>query len=68
MKNSLKKYRKVLKMTQQDLAAQTRVSRQTIISIESGAREPSLSLAMKISKTFNLPIEDVFFQEEKGTF
>lgn len=62
MKNYIKKYRKVLKMTQQDLAAHIGVSRQTIISIESGARMPSLSLAMKIAGTFNLPIEEVFFQ------
>ncbi len=60
MKNSIKKYRKVLKMTQEDLASQLGISRQTVISIESGAREPSLPLAMKIARTFNLPVEEVF--------
>ncbi|MGB0582195.1 MAG: helix-turn-helix transcriptional regulator [Limisphaerales bacterium] len=48
------------KMTQQQLAELTGVSRQTIISIESNRYTPSLLLAIKIAKSFGLKVEDVF--------
>ena len=48
------------KMTQQQLAELTGVSRQTIISIESNRYTPSLLLAIKIAKSFGLRVEDVF--------
>lgn len=48
------------KMTQQELAEITGVSRQTIISIESNRYTPSLPLAIKIAKSFDLTVEDVF--------
>ncbi|MDA1196932.1 MAG: helix-turn-helix transcriptional regulator [Nanoarchaeota archaeon] len=60
MDNKVKKYRKMLKLRQNELAEQLSVSRQTIIAIEAGKRDPSLSLAFKISKLFNLSVEDVF--------
>lgn len=47
-------------MTQQALAEMTQVSRQTIISIESHRYTPSLLLALKISKAFDLAVEEVF--------
>lgn len=47
-------------MTQQELAERTGVSRQTIISLESGKYIPSLDLAFRIALTFNKNIEDVF--------
>ena len=50
----------MLKLRQNELAEQLSVSRQTIIAIEAGKRDPSLSLAFKISKLFNLSVEDVF--------
>lgn len=40
------------------------VSRQSIIAIETGKYNPSLELAYKIAKVFNLTIEDVFIFEE----
>ncbi len=47
-------------MTQQQLADQAGVTRQTIIAIEAGKYAPSLPLAFKIARTFGLPIEQVF--------
>ena len=47
-------------MTQQDLADKVGVTRQTIIAIEQGKYSPSLPLAFRIAKTFNVKIEDVF--------
>jgi Predicted transcriptional regulators len=47
-------------LTQQDLAEKVSVSRQTIISLESGRYNPSIFLAFKIAGVFNLTIEDVF--------
>jgi putative transcriptional regulator len=54
-------------LTQQNLAEKVNVSRQTIISLESGRYNPSIFLAYKIAGVFNLTIEDVFiFKEENG--
>ncbi|GAA0375484.1 helix-turn-helix transcriptional regulator [Bacillus horti] len=50
--------------TQENLSEQVGVSRQTIISIESGRYNPSLELAYKIAKVFRCKIEDVFIFEE----
>jgi putative transcriptional regulator len=47
-------------MTQQDLADRVGVTRQTIIAIEQGKYSPSLPLAFRIAKTFNVKVEDVF--------
>ena len=47
-------------MTQQQLADKVGVTRQTIIAIEGGNYSPSLTLAFKISRAFDLKIEDVF--------
>jgi putative transcriptional regulator len=54
-------------LTQQNLAEKVNVSRQTIISLESGRSNPSIFLAFKIAGVFNLTIEDVFiFKEQNG--
>ena len=47
-------------MTQQQLADRLGVSRQTIISIESGKYQPSLELAFRIAAVFSKRIEEVF--------
>ncbi|MBA7653591.1 hypothetical protein ES703_61447 [subsurface metagenome] len=52
-------------MTQQQLADKAGVTRQTIIAIEAGKYAPSLPLAFKIARTFELPIENVFQYEDK---
>lgn len=51
-------------MTQEELAKRVGVTRQTIIAIEKGRYDPSLSLAFKIAKVFNARIEDIFQYEE----
>jgi putative transcriptional regulator len=52
-------------MTQEDLAKQVGVVRQTIAYLEKGEYMPSLGLAWKISQIFNLPIEEVFIFEQR---
>jgi putative transcriptional regulator len=56
-------------MTQQQLADEVEVSRQTIVAIEKGKYSPSLELAFKIARVFDKPLEDVFTYapEEKKT-
>lgn len=60
MKNRIKELREKLDLTQDDFAKKLDVSRQTIISLEKGKYNPSIFLAYKISKIFNLTIEEVF--------
>ncbi len=48
------------RLTQADLAALAKVSRQTINSIETGRFEPSLSLALVLAKLFERPVEQLF--------
>jgi putative transcriptional regulator len=50
-------------MTQQQLADQVGVTRQTIIAIEKGQYSPSLELAFRIALVFNAPLEEVFFYD-----
>ena len=47
-------------MTQQQLADEVRVSRQTIVAIEKGNYSPSLELAFRLAHIFNTPLEEVF--------
>jgi putative transcriptional regulator len=64
MKNRLKVLRAENNWTQADLADHIGVARQTIIALESNKYSPSLTLAFKFSKLFNLPIEQIFTPEE----
>ena len=63
MKNRLKVLRAERDWTQADLAAALEVSRQTINAIEKGKFDPSLPLAFKTSRLFDLPIEEIFQDE-----
>ena len=65
MKNRIEALRKEQGMTQQALAEQLGVSRQTIISLENGRYNPSIGLAHNVAKLFGLMIEDVFLFEEE---
>ena len=60
MKNRLKVLRAEHDLTQADLAGKLEVSRQTIIAIEKGKFDPSLSLAFKVSRLFERPIHEIF--------
>ena len=53
-------------MTQQQLAERVGVTRQTIIALEAGKYTPSLTLAIKISRTFGVTVEEVFQYDESG--
>lgn len=64
LQNSVHIKRKAAGMTQEDLAVQVGVTRQTIISIEKGNYVPSVLLALKIARCFNIAIEDVFYEEK----
>lgn len=64
MKNRIEENRKACGMTQQQIAALLGVSRQTVISLESGKYNPSILLAHKIAQVFGTRIEDVFLFEE----
>ena len=63
MKNRIKVLRAERNMTQEELAVEVQVSRQTINAIEKGKFDPSLPLAFKISKLFKLAIEDIFQED-----
>lgn len=65
MKNTLRVERAILDITQQDLATEIGVSRQTINSIESGKYVPSTVLSLKIARFFNKPVESIFQLEEE---
>ncbi len=59
----MKELRARYKMTQEDLAAKTGVSRQTINAIEKEKYDPSLPLAFKLARCFGMKIEDLFMEE-----
>lgn len=63
MKTRIQDLRKERKITQNELADALDVTRQTIISLESGKYKASLVLAHKIAQYFGLKIEDVFIFE-----
>lgn len=60
MKNRLKVLRAERDWSQADLAARLDVSRQSVNAIETGKYDPSLPLAFRIARLFELKIEDVF--------
>jgi putative transcriptional regulator len=47
-------------MTQQELAEQVGVTRQTIVSIEKGKYNPSVGLAIRLAKAFGVSVEELF--------
>jgi len=65
LKNRLEEIRKQNKVTQEELATALEVSRQTIGSLENGRYNPSIILAFKIARYFNMAIEEIFIYEEE---
>jgi DNA-binding XRE family transcriptional regulator len=57
----LKKFRLQEGLSQEELAASVGVRRETIVRLEAGKYNPSLKLAMDISKILNVPIEEIFY-------
>ena len=64
MKNNIRVERAIKRMTQQDLADLTKVSRQTINAIEAEKYIPSAVLLLKIASVFEKKVEDIFSLEE----
>jgi putative transcriptional regulator len=63
MKNRLKVLRAERDWSQGDLAERLGVSRQSVNAIETGKYDPSLPLAFRIARLFELPIEAIFHEE-----
>lgn len=64
IQNQVKKFREEQGITQEELAKQVDVSRQTINAIETGKYDPSLELALKISGYFDKETEQIFKLEK----
>ncbi len=64
MKNRVEELRRKRGLNQESLADALEVTRQTISSLEKGRYNPSITLAFKISRYFDMPIEDIFIYEE----
>lgn len=64
MKNNLRVERARMRMTQQELADKTGVTRQTIVAIEQGKFNPSTVLALKMARVFGVTIESLFELED----
>lgn len=58
--SNLKKYRQFNELTQEELAKRVNVRRETIARLENAKYNPSLELAVRISKELNIPIEELF--------
>ena len=66
VKNRLEEIRKKRGIKQEELATALEVSRQTIGSLENGRYNPSIILAFKIARYFDMAIEEVFIYEEEA--
>ena len=64
MKNRLEELRKQRGIKQEELANTLEVSQQPIGSLENGRYNPSIQLAFKIARYFNMSIEEIFIYEE----
>ncbi|THJ64604.1 helix-turn-helix transcriptional regulator [Arthrobacter echini] len=67
MQNLVCESRQALAWSQQRLADELGVSRQTIISIERGRFDPSLPLAFRLAATFGTTLEELFFPEQDAS-
>lgn len=63
--NQLKEYRAKINVNQHEMGQLVGVSRQTISQIERGDYSPSVTLALKIAKFFDVPVEEIFQYEEE---
>ena len=66
LKNRLEAIRKERGVRQEELADALAVTRQTISSLENGRYNPSIILAFKIARHFEMPIEEIFIFEEEN--
>ena len=66
MRTRIKELRAREDLTQQGLADLVEVRRETIVFLEKGKYNPSLNLAFRIARVFNMPIEEVFQLEDEA--
>jgi putative transcriptional regulator len=64
MKNVLRQLRQLRGWTQQELGSRVGTSRQAIIAIENGKFDPSLPLAIRLSRVLEKPIEELFILDD----
>lgn len=60
VRNEVRRHRRALDLTQEDLAERVGVTRQTVISIEGGRYNPSVALALRLAETLGVPVEALF--------
>jgi putative transcriptional regulator len=65
VRNWVREQRSTIGLTQADLAAALGVSRQTVISIENGRYLPSLPLAFRMARLFDVPLERLFDADDE---
>ncbi len=65
MENRLEQFRDQKGLTQQELADLAGVSRQTIISLERGRYNPSITLAFRLARLFGITVEELFIYSEE---
>lgn len=61
VKNNVRNIRRMLDVTQEELAKKANVTRQTIIAIEKQRYEPTISVVLALAKSLNEPVENIFF-------
>lgn len=67
MKNNIRIYRAIHNLTQEELARMISVTRKTVNSIEGGKYNPSIDVAYKMAKLFNVTIGELFcFEDEEN--
>jgi len=64
LKNYVRMHRARLDLSQEELAQAVGVSRQTIHAIERGKAEPSVALALRLAKLFQLRVDELFWLEQ----
>lgn len=64
--NEISEYRKKKNFTQEKLAGEVKVTRQTIIAMEKGNYIPSVLLALKLSNVFNITVNKLFTIKHKS--
>lgn len=64
LRNRLRELRARDRLSQEELGRRTEVSRQTISLIERGDHAPSVALALKLARVFQVSVEEIFFLED----
>jgi putative transcriptional regulator len=65
MRTNIRKLREIRNMSQKELGERVGVSRQTINYIELGKTSPKITVALRIAKVFNIPVEQIFELEDE---